>query len=158
MKKIPVFLAAACSAIALTVASCSNINCQLNNVVYTTFTFCHEEDSKATEIAIGDTLTVTALGTDSVLLNRAYGQSRMELPMSNAGATDVIVMSFSNAGTDTIWIDHTNYPYYETPECGAAIFHNITGIRATNNTIERVEIVKNSVNYDGLENVKIFFK
>lgn len=136
-------------------AACTSINCQLNNTVYTTYGF-YTGDKQA--ITITDTLTVTAAGTDSVLLNRQANAGSMELPMSYTGNTDMLILHFDNLGNDTLWVDHTNYPYYETPECGTAIFHNITRIGHTNNHIDSIVIVKPSVNYDGLENVRIFFK
>ena len=142
-------LAVSCLAVA-----CSSINCQLNNTVYTTYGFYYRNSP----ITVTDTLTVTTLGSDSVLLNKQTGMSSIELPMSYTGETDVFVLSFMNLSNDTIWVSHTNYPYYETPECGTAIFHEITRIDHTRNLIDSIEVVKRTVNYDGKENVRIHFK
>ncbi|MBR6287049.1 MAG: hypothetical protein IKR18_08715 [Bacteroidaceae bacterium] len=141
-------------AVSSLVAACSSINCQLNNTVYTTYGLYYRNNP----ITVTDTLTVTTLGSDSVLLNKKTDMSSIELPMSYTGETDVIVLSFMEQSNDTIWISHTNYPYYETPECGTAIFHEITNIHHTHNLIDSIEIVKPTVNYDGKENVRIHFK
>ena len=153
------YIAGALTAAAVIVATeaCSSINCQLNNTVYTTLGF-YQDTTTSTAVSLLDTLTITAAGTDSILINQEYSASSVELPMSYGGDVDQLIFSCASLGADTLWIYHTNYPYYETPECGTAVFHDITRVESTHNFILTTKIVKSSVNYDGEENVMIYFK
>lgn len=96
---------------------------------------------------------------DTVLVNKAAGKSYLNLPMSYFTQCDTIMFSYAGiSGTDTLYISHDNYPYVGLPECGSYMFHTITNVRNANNSgIDHVEIANPKVDYEGKENIKIYF-
>lgn len=146
----------------MTALSCSTSGCPLNNTVYSTYGFYAFIDGKEEAVQIQDTMTVKACGTDSILINRLTGQSKMELPISYNAPTDTLCLEFTNANgqlrTDTIWLDKENYPHYESPECPSSMFHVVTQIRFTRNLIDSVLVVNPNINYNASENFKIYFR
>lgn len=146
--------------IALT-AACESIDCPITNVVYATYSFYAVEDGEATAVTVLDTITVTAAGTDSVLINKYYSQSEVELPMSYTAETDTLVFQFtdslSNTRYDTIYVSKENTQHYESPDCPAAMFHYVTGITSTHHLIDSIVIVKPDIDYNVTENFQIYF-
>lgn len=112
-------------------------------------------------IVLLDTLTVTAAGTDSILLNREHKAKSMQMPMSYTAQTDTLIMEFINENevrnVDTIWVSKTNYEHYESPSCPTAMFHKIIAIKSTHTYIDTIIVVNPNVNYNGTENFKIYF-
>ncbi len=143
------------------VTGCESVECPLNNTVYTTYGFYVMDNGEPTTVRIVDTLTVTAAGTDSVLINRMYNTAQMELPMSYFSDTDTLALKITdkeNRSTfDTIWISKYNYEHYESPACPTAMFHYIHGVRSTHRLIDTVTLVNPNVNYYASENFKIIF-
>lgn len=143
--------------------SCDTFDCPLNNTVAATYGFYGaEEDGSWISVKLLDTLTVTAGGTDSVLLNRDYSISSIKLPVSYTGETDTLAFRFSNAEQqvtrDTIWVTKTNYEHYESPSCPSSMFHTITRIRCTRRVIDTVRIANPNIDYNGTENIQILFR
>lgn len=153
--------------LAIGVTSCANIDCPLDNIVELTCNLYSAEQRQV--LTLTDTLTVTAAGTDSVLLNRASAVSSISLPLRYAGAADTLLFHFSNAagqrGLDTLFVEHTNQPHFENLDCPASIFHQITAVRWTSHalgvmplTIDSVAVVRPLVDYEDLENLRIFLR
>lgn len=109
-----------------------------------------------------DTLTITAAGTDSILINRLVRGSEVELPVSYSAATDTLIFHFTDTTSrtrrDTIWIDKENIPHYESPTCPASMFHHVTAVRWTRLLVDSVSIVNPNINYNVSENFKIYFR
>ncbi len=102
--------------------------------------------------------TVSEVRRDTVLLNKISNISSMKLPMSYYSKNDTIIISYSSiSNKDTIFINHNSYTYVDLPECGTKRFHTIKEIRSTESGIYNVEIADASVNFDGNENIKIYF-
>ncbi len=144
------------------VIGCETTQCPINNVVYSTYGFyTYADGTTEVPIQILDTLTVTAAGTDSVLINRLYNGSTIELPVSYNQPVDTLVFQFTDAQSqvreDTIWVYKENIPHYESPECPSAMFHYITDVRWTQLLINSVSIVNPNINYNVSENFKIYF-
>ena len=83
--------------------------------------------------------------------------------MSYAGGTDVLIFemrdTLHNVVYDTITINKTNTPHFESTECGPAYYHTIEGVSTTNHKIESVTINDTEVNHDGTkEHIRILFK
>ena len=141
-------------------SGCSSIDCPLNNVVYTRY------ELRGDVTTLVDTLSVIALrdkGGDTLLLNREIQASAFEIPMSYTQPTDNIVISLKDSNSvvrnDTVSIDKTNVPHFESVECSPAYFHKITGVRWTRHTIDSISISKPNVNYDTKGgNLHIYFK
>ena len=83
--------------------------------------------------------------------------------MSYWQGTDVLKFSFYNTETETteeatLQVSKTNTQHFESPDCPATMFHQLTSITFDSPTgyIESVEITKKSVQYNSQENVKIY--
>ena len=147
--------------------ACSNIDCPLDNVVEMTCGLYSAE--KKTSLKLTDTLTVMPLHSDSVLLNRAQNVSSFVLPLSYAGDVDTLLFRFSNAegrsATDTLWIGKTNQKHFESSDCPLSIFHTLQTVRWSSHdisvmpvTIDSVSLVRPIVNYENIENLRIFLR
>ena len=154
---LPAFLLAV--ALLAGVISCESIDCTVNNVVTLNVGFYSSDDGSA--FSLTDTLTVTALGTDSVLYNRGRGVASVSLPMSYWQEADTLLLHF--AGTDethdvTLIVGKLNAPHFESPDCPTTMFHEITGTTLVDPTgyVDSVVVAKTSVHYGSLENVKIY--
>ena len=78
--------------------------------------------------------------------------------MSYYSNNDTIIITYSSiSNKDTLYINHSSYTHVDLPECGTARFHTLKDIHATDIGINNVEIVDASVNYEGNENIKIYF-
>ncbi len=109
-------------------------------------------------VEMGYTESVQEVRKDTILLNKSNTLSSVKLPMSYANTADTLVFHYGSIlAKDTIILQHTPYPYVEMPECGSYMFHVLNGIRSTEAGIDHVEIVNPNVNYEGEENVRIYF-
>ena len=149
-------------------SACSNIDCPLDSVVVATVGL-YDADTHAS-MTLTDTLTVAAAGSvDTVLLNRAEGISSFTLPLRQGADADTLLLRFAAASgaqrTDTLFLTHTNTPHFETIDCPSTVFHNLTGARFSRATstlaplsIDSVSIVRSTVNYDDIENIRLFLR
>lgn len=95
---------------------------------------------------------------DTVLINNIYGAASISLPMSYYRDRDTLIVSYRNVVVkDTIWVTHRSFPYVELPECGTYRFHTLSRIESTNAAIDHIEISNPNVDYEGNENVKVYF-
>lgn len=135
-------------------AACDSIDCTLYNTVSLSCSFYSE--GKA--VKLDDTLTVSATGTDSVLVNRMLGASTLELPLSYAQSEDTLVLHVYGPELDvrdTLWVEKTNTPHFESPDCPTNMFHQIKSVRHTSTFIDSVTITRSLVDYDQTENLRI---
>lgn len=149
---------------------CTNIDCPLDNLVEMTCGL-YDSDTKLS-LTLNDTLTITSPGTlrpDTTLLNRANAVSSFVLPMNETVDADTLLFHFSNAdgknATDTVFVSHTNEPHFESVDCPTAVFHTLLGVRWTSHslslmplTIDSIAVVRKPVNYDNIENIKIYLR
>ena len=151
----------------LAVAACSNIDCPLDNVVAMQCNTYSSETLSPLKLPV--TLTVKPAGRDTVLLNQAEGISSFLLPLKNAGTCDTLLLNFSNSSgqdaTDTLFVDHTPHAHFESLDCPSTFFHTISGARFTSHplcdlplTVDSVSIIRSTVNYDDIENIRIFLR
>lgn len=144
-----------------TFISCNETACPLNNTVTAQFNFYRMSQGESEEVQLLDTLTVTAVGTDSVLVNRDLGASGIQIPLSYSRPADTLSLRFANNNDhvvyDTIIIEKESYRQFEAPECPTVTFHHIKGIRSTHRYIDTVQIVNPNINYNATENFKIVF-
>ena len=150
MRKLLLFLI-----IAAILGACSSVDCPLNNTVYTNYVLRGPVDT------LQDTLTIsttTSDGSDSVIINKQVNTDSFSLPMSYFRDEDIFVMQ-TNTLFDTIVVQKTNTPHFESVDCGVNYFHTITGIRYTRHALDSVVIHNNSVNYDvSQKHFYIYFK
>ncbi len=144
--------------------ACTSIDCPVQNRVYTLYTL--EKANGDDDTLKVDTLFITterADGTDSLLLNGVTGISSFELPISYTQPEDVFCVTLcdtlGNIYEDTIWVKKDNFPHFESVDCQATYFHQLTGVRYTENIIDSVVIDNSTVNYDASnEHFHIYFK
>lgn len=149
----------------LLLTACNGSDCPLNNTVRSRYTFYSSESG--VPAALSDTLTVSALPRDTVLINRAYNITSMSLPVGYLQMADTLLFRFSTqAGQicDTVIVNHTNVPHFESLDCGTAIFHEITGVSVTRRApsadyptaIDSIVVSNKKINYDENENFKVY--
>ena len=161
MKKLKgITLTLVCISIFIAAVSCESTDCPINNVVYSTYGFYAATDEGESKIQVLDTLTVTAAGTDSILINRLVRGSEVELPVSYSAATDTLIFHFTDTvgrtRRDTIWIDKENIPHYESPTCRFDV-PPCDRRRWTRPCRLRFNC-KSNINYNVSENFKIYFR
>lgn len=143
----------------LSLGSCDTVDCSLNNTVFCYLSFY---DGGGQKVALKDTLSVTAYGTDKVLFNRGVGKSDVAIPMSYYNDADTLV--FTLWGNDyrtssTVVVDKKNIVHFESPDCPVNMFHDITAAGVLRGKmIDSVKVVKPSVNYQRDENIRIYVK
>lgn len=133
----------------LALASCSSIDCPLNNTVYTKYRLA------GTVTTLVDTLTVSTprlSATDTVLLNKAIAVDSFSLPMSYGQEADILYFDFRPTGgasvIDTVTISKTNEPHFESVDCSPAIFHTLKGVTYTRHKIDSIVVNSANVSYD----------
>lgn len=139
---------------------CDEVACPLNNTIYATYAFyAQNEDKMLQSVKVLDTLTITAAGTDSILINRETGASKLQLPLSYKNKTDTLVFTFTNAAgikrQDSVWIHKQSYEFFESPDCPTVMFHKITGLRSTHQMIDSIYTENPNIDYNATENFKI---
>lgn len=106
----------------------------------------------------GYTETVGTAKLDTILMNSLVNGTAMSIPMSYYKRVDTLLLNYRKILLpDTVYVFHEGYAHVETPECGSYRFHNISSIRSTYRCIDRIEIVNPTVNFNGEENVRIYF-
>ena len=134
----------------LVMSSCSSIDCPVQNVVSVQYEI---RDKAGEALSITDSLSVISERKDGqyVSLNRLIGKSAFSLPISYAHPEDVLFFCFKDSVktlVDTVWIKKDDIPHFESVDCSAAFFHELTNVRHTHNAIDSLVIVNTSVNYD----------
>ena len=143
----------------ISVAGCSSNNCPLESSVYCNYLFY---DSEGTAVAYNETMSVYMrlpnTGRDSLIINKVTGASNFEIPMSYFHSKDTLIIEYASlVRKDTIVVSHKSYAHVDLPECGTKYFHELLDISTTHIGIDKIEIVNPMVNYDKMENVRIFF-
>ncbi|MCF0236550.1 MAG: hypothetical protein HUK09_07665 [Bacteroidaceae bacterium] len=156
------------AALALGVASCTNIECPLDNQVLMTVGFY----DKATHqpVKLSDTLTIYGLknGAENIAFNRGIDINTLLVPLNSASQRDTFLLRFvgsSLAQVDTLYIQHTPRPHFEAIDCPASTFHQLIalshsrrGATTFTQTIDSVAISTPSVQYEDIEHIKIFLR
>ncbi|MBP5393893.1 MAG: hypothetical protein J6Y59_08775 [Bacteroidaceae bacterium] len=138
----------------LLLAACESYDCTLYNYVGCYGTF-YQDDAM---VSLNDTLTITAGQSGPVLLNKAVGTSKLNVPLSYWQEEDTLVLTVKgeyNLVQDTIWITKSNQVHYESPDCPTTLFHTIQGVRSTHEFIDSINIIRSSVNYEKTDNMQI---
>jgi hypothetical protein len=111
-----------------------------------------------TYIDAGYTETISDVRKDTVLVNKSNNRTSISVPMSFTNTADTLLFQYESIlYPDTIVIEHSSYPYVELPECGSYMFHTLKSVKSTESGIFKVEIANRTVNFEGNENVKIYF-
>ncbi len=144
---------------ALFMGSCDSVDCSLNNTVFCYVAFY---DGEGDPVAINDTLSVYANGTEKVLYNRGVKKSVIAIPMSYYNEEDTLLFrvwskSESDALEAEVVIGKTNTEHFESPDCPVNMFHDITSSYVfSGRFIDSVVVVKPSVNFQRDENIRVY--
>lgn len=118
-------------------------------------------DGEGNSTAFSDTITVTAFGTDSVLLNRSTNTTEIILPLSYHAAEDTFVIRHYGEmyeETETLYVRKTNNTYYESPDCPTVMMHEIEGILCTDIFTDSVRLVNKKVDFVGATNIRLYIR
>lgn len=103
-------------------------------------------------------LTVTVLGSDSVLVNRDTNVTHLSLPLSYSSEETHWVLHYENDQTDTIHLGHTNTPYFLNPDCGYQMKQEIKTASCSLHHTTQTEIKNAQILNDNAENLWIYLE
>lgn len=115
-----------------------------------------EETNEKSSIAL-TTLTVTAFGTDSVIINQASNVSKLSLPLRFSADSTVLVFHYQLEPSDTIVVRHNNTPYFLSMDCGYQMKQSIKSISYTRHQLDSIYVANKEANIYGTENLKLFY-
>ena len=79
-----------------------------------------------------DSLTVTALGTDSIIINNQKKVHTLSLPLRFTSDSTVFIFYYAYREDptlcDTVYIKQDNTPYFESMDCGYSMKQSILGL------------------------------
>lgn len=158
MKKITLYLSIF---ITLLLAACDNGgDCNIYNVAYyrSLFYSIDAETGLEQEYTFPQTVSASLIvnGNDSIVASNITNASELALPMCYTQERDTLLLHFDNTYTDTLFIEHTNIPYFISMDCGMGMYHNIESVYHTRNFIDSVIIVQPFVNFNANENLKLY--
>lgn len=104
-----------------------------------------------------DSLTVTAYGTDSIIINNQKKVHDLLLPLRYTVDSTKLIFRYSKINVDTIVIYHTNTPYFLSMDCGYQMQQAITSIRYTRRNLDSIFVSNKEANIYGRENIKLFY-
>lgn len=135
--------------------SCSENDCSLGGRPSARFTFLNSKNGKV--INLFDSLTVTALGTDSILLNRGKAINHIILPLSYVNQETTFILHYTRFLRDTIWVTHENFPHFISIDCGVSMFYHLRQIQYTTFLLDSILLVNPDINDNEKENCRIYY-
>ena len=113
-----------------------------------------------TEVVSNDTLdslTVTAFGTDSIIINNQKKVHDLSLPLRYTADSTVLVVRYSTTLTDTRVVYQTNTPYFLSMDCGYQMKQSIKDVNYSRHSLDSIRIVNKEAGIYGTENLKLFY-
>ena len=104
-----------------------------------------------------DSLTVTAYGTDSIIINNQKKVHDISLPLRYTEDSTKLIFKYSRTKSDTMVIRHTNTPYFLSMDCGYQMKQSITGGAHSRYLLDSIYIQEKEVSIYGTENLKLFY-
>lgn len=150
-------------------SSCSDENdCSMAGrpMIYCTFKTNNPDDNNAVQNDTLDSLTVRAMGTDSIILNNEKDVHTVMLPLRYTSDSTVFIFQYDPTrnplNQDTVYIVQENTPYFQSMECGYMMKQNIVSSSFGNRTnsteqITSIELRNKEANSNEIENLQIFF-
>ena len=137
-------------------SSCDLLNCTQADVSMLRIEIY---DAAGNKVMLPDTLTISACGTDRILVNRDVNTSEILLPLSYHALRDTFIMNYYGkyySLQDTLFVEKTNDVYFESPDCPTVMMHTILGASCTNEFLASVEVVNEKVNFEEAIHLKLF--
>ena len=113
-----------------------------------------------TEVVSNDTLdslTVTAFGTDSIIINNQKKVHDLSLPLRYTADSTVLVFRYSKTLTDTLVVYQTNTPCFLSMDCGYQMKQSIKDVNYSRHSLDSIRIVNKEAGIYGTENLKLFY-
>lgn len=107
-----------------------------------------------------DSLTITALHTDSVILNNQKNVSSLSLPLRYAADSTAFVLHYSKDETirkDTLIVYQKNTPYFLSMDCGFQMKQEVLDSKYTHHFLSSIQIENTVANINGEENIQLFY-
>lgn len=163
--RIVLLLLAVCAVVGISSSCSEDTDCSLEgrrviNCMF--YTIDPDDKSKALKDTL-DSLTITALGTDSIILNNMKDVKTVSLPLRFTSDTTVFVFHYDYVrnpkNNDTLYVVHSNVPYFQSVECGYLMQQDMRKASISkNNEFDSLYIVKNEAqSNEATENIKLFF-
>lgn len=146
--------------IAFSLFGCSDVNCPLTSGVYARWTFYKADEL----LKLTDTLNIylKVNGQDTLLANRLYNVSSVDLPMSYYNSSDTLTLEIKTANhhtyKDMIIVKKENVPHFNSPECGTWVEHYVSDVQLTHNDLDSISVSNRKVDNNEVENFRIYFK
>lgn len=104
-------------------------------------------------------LTITALGTDSIILNKQEKVKDLILPLNYTADTTKLILHYDQKSlkTDTLLIKYTNLPYFLSMDCGYQMKQTVKSIRYTRYVLDSIHIANPEAGIYGTENIQLFY-
>lgn len=135
--------------------ACAENNCSPGGQSVVRMTFINSLTKEP--VTLFDSLTVTALGTDSILINRDSHIDHLSLPLSYTDNETHFVLHYNRILRDTINLTHENIPHFISTDCGVGMFHKLTNLSYTQILIDSIRLVNSDVNDYEKENYRIYY-
>lgn len=148
--------------ICLTLSSCTDeSDCSIagRSVLRCTVQTLSEETGKPIDHTL-EWLTVTALGTDSILVNADEEVSDVFLPLQYTVDSTAIILHYSAEDlllTDTLIIRHLNTPYFVSMDCGYDMKQKINEVEYTRHVLDSIHMVSANTSNNGTRNLQLFY-
>ena len=123
-----------------------------------------------------DSLTITALGTDSIILNNEKKVHKVMLPLRYTSDSTIFILRYDPVrnwdNADTLYIVQQNTPYFQSMECGYMMKQNIISAKfgkpgrpgnpppygnGQPDQIDSLHIKNKEANTNEIENLQIFY-
>lgn len=121
-----------------------------------------------------DSLTITALGTDSIILNNEKNVHTLMLPLRYTSDSTVFIFKYDPVrrpdDVDTLYIVQQNNPYFQSMECGYMMRQNIISaafgdpgrpgnpeLGGQPYQIDSLYILNKEANANEIQNLQIFY-
>ena len=105
-----------------------------------------------------DSLTVTALYTDSIILPKMKEAHRFGIPLTYTNDTTTWIFHYSKTTRDTIIIRHTNTPKFVSMDCGYEMKQAIVDLSHTKHRLDSIRITNSSTNTNETKNLELFYR
>lgn len=107
-----------------------------------------------------DSLSITALGTDSLILNNQKQVHKLTLPLRYTADSTVLVLHYSKDADipkDTLVIRQTNTPYFLSMDCGYQMKQTINGSSYSRHRLDSIYIQNREAGIYEKENIQLFY-
>lgn len=137
-------------------SSCDLLNCTQADVSLLRIEIY---DAAGNKVMLPDTLTVSASGTEAILVNRDVNTQEILLPMSYHAPVDTFILRYYSdyySLEDTLFVAKTNDVFFESPDCPTVMMHTIQSASCTDEFLSSVEVVNGKVNFEDVTHLKLF--